>query len=597
MERPMNKFRSSAALAAVFALTACASQTPVAPKSPAAMEKPAADMSGMAMPASDMAGMSMKMTLPPMPAIYAGYADKQGAPMFTGYSDHHHPIATANPQTQAYFDQGVRLLFAFNHAEAIRSFREAARLDPNCAMCWWGVGFALGSNINLPIQPDASAPAVAAVQMARSLEGHASPEEVAWIEALATRYSTDPKSDQHAMDEAFAEAMGKLAHDYPGDLDASVFYAESMMDTQPWDYWQTDGKTPKGHGAEIVATLEGVLKREPLHPGALHLYIHAVEASNTPERAEDAADKLEPLMPAAGHIVHMPSHIYFRVGRYADAVKVNELAAQKDEDYIAACKAQGFYPLAYYSHNIHFLWTSSEMLGRYQAADDAARRVIKASAAGAPMAANLPPVQLYLFIPVVTDIRFGKWDAALAEARPADDTKIDVAVSYYARGFAFANKHDFHDALVDRAKLAAMIDQKQFAAIDAFGVPGTQMAKVGLALLDGEIARVKGNLDTALKNFKQANDLYTALPYTEPDYWHEPVSHIYGAALLQAHKPAEAEAVYRDSLKVHRLDGWALFGLAQALDAQGKKDDAAATRKQFADAWQMADVKLASSRF
>ncbi|HEV2560777.1 MAG TPA: hypothetical protein VGT78_01425 [Rhizomicrobium sp.] len=584
--------KSSAALAALLMLSACATPAPMVMKTNKAMAKPEA----MAMP-GDMSGMAMKMTLPPMPAIYGGEADKPGAPMFSGYGDHHHPITTTNPQTQAYFDQGVRLLFAFNHAEAIRSFREAARLDPNCAMCWWGVAFALGSNINLPIQPDAPAPAIAAVQMARALEPHASPEETAWIEALATRYSTDPKADQHKMDEGFAQAMGKVWAQYPGDLDAGVFYAEAMMDTQPWDYWQSDGMTPKGHGAEIVFTLETVLSREPLHPGALHLYIHAVEASTTPERAEAAADKLEPLMPAAGHIVHMPSHIYFRVGRYGDAVKVNELAAKKDEDYIAACKAQGFYPLAYYSHNIHFLWTSSEMLGRSQAADDAARRLMNATAAGAPMAAQLPPVQLYLFVPVVTDIRFGKWDAALAEKRPLSDDKLDVAVSLYARGFAYANKHDFRHAAQDRAMLADMIDKKQFGPIDNFGLPGTPMAQLGLALLDGEIARVKGDLDDALVNFKHANDLYNALPYTEPDYWHEPVSHIYGAALSQTHKPAEAETVYRDSLKVHRLDGWALYGLAQALEAQGKKDEAAATRKQFAQIWQMADVKLASSRF
>jgi tetratricopeptide (TPR) repeat protein len=496
-----------------------------------------------------------------------------------------------------YFDQGVRLLFAFNHAEAIRSFREAARLDPDCAMCWWGVAFALGSNINLPIQPDAPAPAVAAVQMARALESKASPEETAWIEALATRYSADPKADQHAMDEAFAQAMGKLWAQYPNDLDAGVFYAEAMMDTQPWDYWQADAQTPKGHGAEIVSTLETVLQKEPLHPGALHLYIHAVEASNTPERAEAAADKLEPLMPEAGHVVHMPSHIYFRVGRYEDAVKVNALAAKKDEDYIAACKAQGFYPLAYYSHNIHFLWTSSEMLGRYQAADDAAKRVAKNGAMGAPIAAQLPPVQLYLFVPIVTDIRFGKWDAALAEKRPEDNLKLDKAVSLYARGFAYANKHDLKHAAQDRMLLAGMIDKKELAGIDAFGFPGTPMAQLGLALLDGEIARVKGDLPTALAHFKEANDLYKSLPYTEPDYWHQPVSHIYGAALLQAHKASEAEAVYRESLKEHRTDGWALFGLAQSLDAQGKHGEANSVRAEFAKTWRMADVTLTSSRF
>jgi tetratricopeptide (TPR) repeat protein len=552
-----------------------------------------------AMPAAaptNMGVMNMKMTLPPMPALYPE-AGKPGAPVLTGYGDHHHPITTTNPQTQAFFDQGVRLLFAFNHAEAIRSFREAARIDPNCAMCWWGVAFALGPNINLPMQPDALAPAVAAVQMARSLEPHASPEEVDWIEAVSSRYSSNPKAVQHAQDESFAQAMGKVWAKHPDDLDAGTFYAEAMMDTQPWDYWQADGSTPKGHGAEIDSTLEGILKREPLHPGALHLYIHAVEASTTPERAEAAADKLEPLMPGAGHIVHMPSHIYFRVGRYADAVKVNTLAAQKDEQYIAACQAQGFYPLAYYSHNIHFLWTSSEMLGRYRATEDAAQRLQRAAAAGAPMAAGLPPVQLYLLVPVVNDIRFGKWNKALAEKIPAPDLKLDTAISHYARGFAFANKRRFKGATQERAQLAAMMDRNDFAAIDAFGVPGTKLAQLALVLLDGEIARVRGNTARALTEFKQANNLYNAIPYTEPDYWYQPVSHIYGAALLAAHKPAEAEAVYRESLKDHRIDGWALFGLAQALEAQGKTAEAAQTRKQFAAAWQMADVKLTSSRF
>ena len=547
-------------------------------------------------PTSADAGMTMKMTLPPMPAVYP-QAGKPGAPMLTGYGDHHHPITTSNPQTQAFFDQGVRLLFGFNHAEAIRSFREAARLDPNCAMCWWGVAFALGPNINLPMQPDAGPPAIAAVQMARALEPHASPEEVAWIEAIATRYSSDPKADRHALDEAFATAMGKVWAQYPNDLDAGVFYAESMMDTQPWDYWQEDHKTPKGHGAEIDAALDNVLSREPLHPGGLHLYIHAIEASTTPERAEAAADKLEPLLPSSGHLVHMPSHIYFRVGRYEDAVKANTLAAEKDEEYIAACKAQGFYPLAYYSHNIHFLWTSSAMLGRYRAAENAGQRLQRAAAAGLPVAAQIPPVQLYLLVPIVTDIRFGKWNKALAEKIPPANLKLDTAISHYGRAMAFANKRQFRKAGKERAALAKMIDYNVFADIDAFPVPGTHMAKVALFLVDGEIARLKGRTAAALAYFRTANELYKELPYTEPDYWYQPVSHVYGAALLAARKPAEAEAVYRESLAVHRLDGWALFGLAQALKAQGKAREAAEVRKEFTSIWRLADTKLTSSRF
>jgi tetratricopeptide (TPR) repeat protein len=581
-EGTMRTFTFAAGLLAASAILSCAYG--------------ADDRTGMAMPAAADSGMAMKMTLPPMPAVYPE-AGKQGAPVLTGYGDHHHPITTSNPQTQAYFDQGVRLLFAFNHAEAIRSFREAARLDPNCAMCWWGVAFALGPNINLPMQPDAGGPAWAALERARSLEGHASPEERTWIEALRARYSSDPKADRAQLDETFAQGMGTLWHAFPDDLDAGVFYAEAMMDTQPWDYWQDDHKTPKAHGADIDATLENVLQREPLHPGALHLYIHAIEASTAPERAETAADKLEPLMPSAGHIVHMPSHIYFRVGRYEDAVKVNTAAALKDEEYIAACKAQGFYPLAYYSHNIHFLWTSSEMLGRYQAAEDAGQRLQRAAAAGVPMAAALPPVQLYLLVPVVTDIRFGKWDKALAEKIPSPDLKLDVAISRYARAFAYANKRQFKRATTERDALAAMIANKEFAEIDAFPMPGTQMAQLALELADGEIAQMKGRTSDALRHFKQANELYKALPYTEPDYWYQPVSHIYGAALLASHKAAEAEAVYRESLTVHRLDGWALFGLAQALEAQGKTKEATETRAQFASVWRLADTKLTASRF
>lgn len=540
-----------------------------------------------------MAGMPpMKMI--PMPAVYMGQADKPGAPVFKGLGTHHHPISTGNAQAQAYFNQGVNLLFGFNHAEAIRSFREAARLDPQCAMCWWGVAFALGPNINLPMPDDAVAPAWDALQKARALEPSASPAERDWIEALATRYAKESVKDRSSLDEAFARAMGKLWHDHPDDLDAGVFYAEAMMDTQPWDYWQPDYKTPKGHGAEIVATLEDIVQREPNHPGALHLYIHAVEASTTPERAEAAADRLEPLMPEAGHIVHMPSHIYYRVGRYADAAHVNELAAKTDEDYIAACKAQGYYPVGYYAHNIHFLWTSSEMDGRYAAAADAARRLERVT--GVESARLFPQGQLYVFVPVVTELRFGKWDKVLAEPRPPADLKLDVAVSLYARGFAYANKGDVKSAKRDRALLASLPDDPDIRKIDAV-YPASTMAKLSLALLDGEIARTSHRLPEAIADFTRARTLELSLAYTEPPYWHQPVSHLLGAALLEAKRPSEAEAVYRDSLMRYRRDGWVLSGLALALEAQGRSDDATAVRKELATVWQRADVKLASSRF
>ena len=544
--------------------------------------------------ASQMAAMG-PMNMPAMPAVYSGEADKPGAPVFAGLGAHHHAISTRNPETQRFFDQGVNLLFGFNHAEAIRSFREGARLDPECAMCWWGVAFALGPNINLPMPDDAVAPAMLALNRARALEAKASPEEQAWIEALAVRYAADPKTDRKPLDEAFAQAMGALWRAHPDDLDAGVFYAEAMMDTQPWDYWQADGKTPKGHGGEIVATLEQVIARAPDHPGALHLYIHAVEASTTPERAEAAADRLETLMPGAGHIVHMPSHIYYRVGRYADAVKVNALAATEDERYIAACRAQGYYPVGYYGHNIHFLWSSSEMQGRYQTALNAARRLNKAVDA-AEQAKSVPSAQFYVFTPIATLLRFGKWDAILAEPAPSEALKLDMAVWLYARGFAHANMGDLAAARADRDRLGHMVSA-DYSAFDPWGIPARQLVSLSMALLEGEIARRSGRLDQAIVAFRNAAALERSLAYTEPPYWHQPVSHLLGAALLEAHRPAEAEAVYRDSLKIYRVDGWALFGLAQALAAQGRGAEAREARRAFAKAWTFADVKLTSSRF
>jgi tetratricopeptide (TPR) repeat protein len=535
--------------------------------------------------------MSKMVMLPPMPSVYAGEADKPGAPVFKGMGDWTMKVS-ATPAAQRFFDQGVNLSFGFNHAEAIRSFREAGRLDPDCAMCWWGVAFALGSNINLPMPDDAIPPAWAALQKAQALAPKASPREQAWIAALARRYAADKTADRATLNEAFAQAMGELARKYPDDLDAQVFWAESMMDTQPWDYWQADGRTPKGHGAEIVATLEKVIARAPSHPGALHLYIHAVEASTTPERAEAAADRLLVLMPGAGHVVHMPSHIYYRVGRYADAVSANEKAALVDEAYIAACKAQGFYPAGYYGHNIHFLWTSSEMEGRFQASLDASRRLIKAVDAD-QTALMLAPAEIYTFTPVATLVRFGRWKEALAEPRPDKRLVLDTAMWLYAQAFAHANLGDLKAAAADREELAGLskADMGRYAE---FGLPVAQIIPVALASVDGEIARKSGDLPRALGHFRLAMELERQLPYTEPPYWHQPVAHLLGAALLDAGRPAEAEAVYRDSLKSYRQDGWALMGLSKALKAQGK--DASAVEAAFAEAWKRADTKIETSR-
>ncbi|HEX5776465.1 MAG TPA: tetratricopeptide repeat protein [Caulobacteraceae bacterium] len=533
------------------------------------------------------------MGLPAMPSLFNGQADRPGAPVFTNLGAHRMAVTTTNPQSQVFFDQGVNLLFAFNHAEAIRSFREAARLDPACAMCWWGVAYALGPNINMPMPDDAVAPALFAAEKARHAAHNVSPKERAWIAALSTRYGP-VGSDRAALDAAYAKAMGELWAAYPDDMDVGTFYAEALMDTQPWAYWEADQMTPKGHGAEILKTLETVMARAPEHPGALHLYIHAAEASLQPERAEAAADRLAPLMPQAGHIVHMPSHIYYRVGRYADAAAANELAAKVDEDYIAACRAQGFYPAGYYGHNIHFLWTASEMEGRYEAALNAANRLVKAVDAPV-MAKDLPPGELYLFTPITTQLRFGRYDEVLAAPAPDAALPLARAMWHYAQGFAHANKGDFAAAATNRALLAA-INAGNFDRYTPFGVPGKEMTDVALASLDGEIARLTGDLPGAIAHFRRAAVIERALPYMEPAYWHRPVSHLLGATLLQAGKADEAEAVYRDSLRHYRRDGWALYGLAQALTAQGKTAEAAAVTADFQQAWSRADTKLTQSR-
>jgi tetratricopeptide (TPR) repeat protein len=547
----------------------------------------------MIMPGQDAGGMAMSMVLPPVPPMTERKGDKPGAPLFQGYGDHHHRITTSNPQTQAYFDQGVRMLFAFNHPEAIRSFREGARLDPHCAMCWWGVAFALGPNINQQMHADAIGPAWQAVEMARALETYAAPEEIAWIEAIATRYAADPPKDRAPLDAAFARAMRKLWSSHPQDLDAAVFAAEAMMDTQPWDLWSPDGTRAKGYATDIVASLETVIRQEPLHPGALHLYIHAVEGSSAPERAEGAADKLETLMPAAGHIVHMPSHIYFRVGRYADSMKVNLLASQTDEAYAAACRAQGYLPLGFYFHDTDVLRTSAEMAGNYRIAIDAAHRVVQAEETFPPDLQWDGPLDAAF----LTNLRFGKWNDVLAERRPDARWAITLAMWLYAQGFAAANTHDFDRARKDRGELAGLIAKGTFAGDQVRGNSHAQMAQLGLSLLDGEIARQTGHLDEAVAHFRKADDIEQALPYGEPPTWHEPVSHILGAALLEAGRAADAEAVFRESLNTYRVDGWALFGLAQALGAEGKADEASRVHDAFVRAWSLSDVKLASSRF
>jgi tetratricopeptide (TPR) repeat protein len=515
------------------------------------------------------------------------------APRLQNLGAHTFPVTTKSRKAQLFVNQGVNLAYGFNHAEAGRAFREAARLDPDCAMCYWGQAVVLGPNINVPMSPDDEPKAYELAQKAVAMKARATPRERAYIDAVARRY-TGRKEDRDAGNRAFADAMGVLAKKYPADLDAQTMYAESLMDLRPWNYWTGDGRPYPGT-EEIVATLESVLARNKNHPGANHLYIHAVEATKSPERAEAAADRLGGLMPGAGHMVHMPSHIYQRVGRYADAAAANVAAAKADEDYISQCRAQGIYPMAYYPHNIHFLWYATTAEGRSAEAIAAARKTA-AQVSDEQMDA-LPLLGAFRVVPYYALARFGKWDEVLAEPIPADRHLYPRAVSHYVRGLAHLRKGNLDEAEKELGQV------RKFAADKALDYtlfsPNTAAAIFAPApeVLAGELAAQRKQYDIAIAHLERAVRLEDSLFYTEPEEWHYPSRQALGAVLLEAGRAREAETVYWDDLRRHSDNGWSLFGLAQALRAQDKKAEADAVQARFDKAWGRADVKLSSSRF
>ena len=515
------------------------------------------------------------------------------APHLQNLGDHVFPVTTKSPQAQLFINQGVNLAYGFNHAEAGRSFREAARLDPECAMAYWGQALVLGPNINVPMDPGNEARALELVQMAVSLAPNASAREQAYIHALAQRYSG--KADERAArDRAYADAMRAVHRQCPKDLDAATFFAESLMDLRPWNYWTPDGH-PYPETTEAVMAVEQVLEENPYHPGANHYYIHLMELPY-PERAESAADRLNGLMPGAGHMVHMPSHIYERVGRYSDASAANELAVKADRDYIAQCRAQGIYPITYFPHNYHFLWSSLTMEGRSQAAIDAARK----TAAQIPPEAvsNLPIVQGFLVVPYYALVRFGKWEQILREAAPAQNTPFMNGVWHYARGMAYAGLGQYDSASEELLALRKIVTSPEMAKAATWST-NSAGAILGIAVeaLAGELTTRQKQYDAAIAHLDKAVRLQDALDYVEPPDWHYPMRHSLGAVLLQAGRPNEAEVVYWDDLRQNPDNGWALFGLHQSLTAEGKKDEAAEIQKRFAKAWAQADVTLTSSRF
>lgn len=517
------------------------------------------------------------------------------APVLDGLGDQSMNVTTSSERSQYFFNQGLRLTLGFNHSEALRSFKEAVRLDPDNAMAYWGWALVLGPNLNLPMQPAVVPEAYRAIRAAVRLKDKVSAREQAFIDALAVRYTDDPKAPRAPLDRAYAEAMATVVEHYRDDAHAWTLYAAALMNTNPWDYWYRDG-SPKPATVTVLAALDRALELDPDHAGAHHYRIHAVEAFR-PELGVESADKLAALMPGSGHLVHMPSHIYMRVGRYADSYATNVKAIAADESYITQCRAQGMYPLVYYPHNVHFLSWSAMFQGRSEEAIRAARKV--ATSVGAISRDNIWGLyESFGSQPLYVLARFGKWEEILAEGVPGEGSIFMNGVWHYARGLAYLHTGDRDAAADELARLTALREHVE-ADPDyrvGFGAAGA-LLKVAEEVLRGDLIARDGDFHSALAHIERAVRLEDSLLYNEPPDWYFPVRHVLGAILLDAGRPAEAEAVYWNELKRYPHNGFSLFGLEQALTAQGKDELARVIRARFEDAWSEADVELTSSRF
>lgn len=519
-------------------------------------------------------------------------AARQPVPLFDNLGTLHHPVTTTSEQAQRYFDQGLRLTYAFNHEEAIHAFEEAARLDPAAAMAYWGIALALGPNINTPMNKQAERRAWEAVQEARAHSEHVTAAERSYIEALSKRYSAKGGS-RASLDKAYANAMRTHWRQFPSDADAGTLFAESLMNLRPWDLWTTEGK-PKPGTEEIITTLEMVLAHSPDHPGACHFYIHAVEASAAPERALPCAERLPMLMPGAGHLVHMPAHIYIRLGKYHESTERNAQAARVDQDYLAGRTLEGIYADGYYAHNLHFLWASLAMEGRHTEALKAARQLT--GTISGDEARKEKWKEMFLPTPLYTLIRFGEWDAILKEPVPPKGLPLLTGMWRLGRGLALAATGRLPGAEGEHSVLAGLAKRLGRNRTSEQKTERT-LLKIAERLLAGDIAARRQKYDEAITILEEAVKLEDALPYTEPPFWPLPIRHYLGAMLLLAGQPAEAEAVYRADLIKNPHNGWALFGLSQSLRAQQKANDAEDVEQQFKTAWAYADITMAASRF
>ncbi len=525
-------------------------------------------------------------------AIGADEAGEPLAPTLHGLGDLHYPITTSSDATQRFFDQGLRLVYAFNHAEAVRAFDEASRLDPEAPMPYWGKALALGRNLNDSMPRERELEALASLEQARERKAEATEREQALIDALAHRYSADEDADRGAFDAAWVDAIAGVAGRFPDDPEAATLHAAAIMNTMPWDYWR-DGK-PRPGTIEAKGVLERVIATHPDHPGAHHYYIHLMEARD-PELAEPSADALGKLMPSAGHMVHMPAHIYIRVGRYDDAVESNERAIAADLDYITQCNAQGLYPVAYYPHNIHFLWAAATFGGRSQlaieSADNLAREV------PSELAPALAFLQNYLATPLFARVRFGRWQEVLDAPAPPTGQTFQEAMWRYAQGLALAATGDPRGASRHLKELAKLRRRPELSDLRISFATGSDLVRLAERLLAGEIQAARGRLRRAINEMRSAVALQDSFRYAEPPSFHYPVRQSLGAVLLEAGRAAEAEAVYRRDLEHNPHNGWSLFGLTEALRAQERDEEADETERRFAEAWQSADVELDASVF
>ncbi len=504
----------------------------------------------------------------------------------------HYPITTPVPLAQRFFDQGLRLAYAFNHGEALRAFRKARTLDPQCAMCYWGEALVLGPNINAPMDGASVAPAFEAVSGAKALATNASPKERALIEALAARYSVDAAADRAALDKAYADAMQAVAASYPADDEIAMQYAESLMDLQPWDYWE-GGSKPKGRAAEIVGLLEGVLARSPDHPGAIHYYIHLVEASADPKRALPHARRLGRLMPGAGHLVHMPFHIFFRAGMFKEAVESNRQAVAADEAFIARSAPVGIYPQAYYPHNVHSLLVSAQMAGDGEtviAAADKLEAIVSDAAAK-----NIAWVQPIKAAPYFAHAQFSDARTILALADPGPDLPYVKAMWHYARAVALAGAGDLPAAQAEADAIARLQEHADLSALAAGGVPAKDVLQLARHVARGRIAQARQDLQAAIGHYQAAVAVEDTLAYSEPPFWYYPTRQSLGAALLLAGYPDRAEHVLRASLQRTPNNGWALFGLMKVYEQRGDQRSARSAAKLLSEAWlgSMRDLDLA----